>query len=157
MEKEPSIEDKTNKEKDSKGKLKALVIENDDILPGVLKVTMDVQGDFEPDFVTNTSGALTKLRQAKENGRTYGLVFSDLELTNDREGGLKITKVVKEEQLAQYLILYTGAKDKFEGISEKQLGGMGINALILKPVGAEVLMDELNKATVAIKTSQAPQ
>jgi CheY-like chemotaxis protein len=151
---EPKIEI-SRKEEEPKGKVKALIVEDSESMLNLLKMAAKVQGGFNSDCTDSASEALKILRQARGEGKPFGLIFSDLGLIDDAEGGLKIAKAAKTEGLAEHLILFTGSAGKFEGMSKEKLEEMGINLVIGKPAAFDILVKSFGNAEKIIKSTQA--
>lgn len=147
----------SNKDVEPRSKLRALIVEDDKLVLGMLKVVIRLQGDFSADCAESTSEALRILREAKEGGRPFELVFSDLGLTDSADGGLEIAKVTKAEGLAKHFILFTGSAARFEGMSREHLKESGIDLVVDKPASSSVLEKCLSDAKGIINSPQTSQ
>lgn len=145
------------KERKQKGKPRVLIVEDDELALNMLRTNVRLRGDFDPNSVCvkSTSEALEISRRAKEEGKSFGLILSDLGLSDDKEGGFKLAKTAKKEGLASLFILYTGRSgDVALQYNPKQLEEMGINKLLGKPVSSGVIADTLAWAKTAITKPQ---
>lgn len=142
---------KESKEGQPRGPVRALVVEDEEQAIFIIKGVIDEVGDIEASHVDSASEALSLLRKAKEKGEPIEFVFSDLGLTDDKEGGFKIVEAVRGEELAGYFILFTGSAGSIrEEFTQEQLRNKGINELIEKPASTNALIESFNRAKQTI-------
>lgn len=134
-----------NKETEPRNSIMVLVAEDEESVISLLKETFKMAGGFETNVVKTTADALGILRRAKEENKPIGLVFSDLGLVGDPEGGFKIAEAVRDEGLANYFILFTGNRGKIDNDPQK-LKARGIDKLLGKPMSPFDLIPHLNQA-----------
>lgn len=145
------------KEPEPKGQLRALLIEDDKSVLPLIRMAVGMAGGIKTEDTVSTVEALKILRTAKQQGQRFDLIFSDLGLVDDAEGGFKLAAAAKEEGLAEYFILYTGraaaiGADKTPEELQTELKKKGIDQLIQKPPpgGIQDLKNSFNKAKAAI-------
>lgn len=121
-----------SKEVDGEEAIRVLIVEDHPAVQSSLERTVSGIGGYEPIFTDNTMDALKILKESKDKGQSIDLVFSDLRLKDNGNGGLEIAKTAKEKQLAKHFILFTTSADKFKGMSKEQLEEKGINSVVDK-------------------------
>jgi response regulator RpfG family c-di-GMP phosphodiesterase len=126
------------KEGEPEGKIRLLIVEDEPhTLKFLKRLAEETVGDYEVTITDNTADALRILRESGDKGRPIELVFSGLELMDESEGGLKMSR----QKLTNRFILCTSSVDKFRGWSKKQLKNEGIDILIPKPSSFEALRE----------------
>ena len=145
----------SRKEVEHKRPISVLIAEDEDLLIPLLEGAFKMAGGFETTVVKTTREALQVLRDSKAANNSTDLVFSDLGLEDNEEGGYEIAKVAKDEGLAEHFILFTGRPPQIK--HPQQLENMGINRIIAKPQDYKGLLKSLNEAKEAILKSETPQ
>jgi response regulator RpfG family c-di-GMP phosphodiesterase len=143
------------KEGEPKSKLKVLIVEDDPDVLSLIKTITDVVGGFKAITIDNVTDALRILKESKNENQSIDIVFSDLKLGDDVDGGLKIAGEIKAEKLAKYFILFTGSADRFEGMSGEERADRGINLIIPKPAEFKILKASFDNAKKIISSKQA--
>lgn len=147
------------KETEKRGEIRVLIVEDDRMVADLLGEWFEEAGGFKIERLTdNTDEALAILRKFKEEGKPMQLVFSDLGLKGNNEGGYVIADAVREENLARYFILYTSRANIVRETypTPDKLKEKGIDSLIDKPVSVKTLMEGLSKVKTILNSPPTP-
>ena len=121
------------KETEMQQKHKVLIVEGDKATRESFQLLFQsMNGVCNSDFVSNPPEALEKLSQAKDQGKPFDCVFSELDF-NGLRGGFDFAKAVKQEQLAPHFILVTARLEEVMAIPESERQALGVKAVMGKP------------------------
>jgi DNA-binding NtrC family response regulator len=145
----------SGKEREPKGKIRALIVEDDKRISRFIEINAHMQS-IETQSAENAIDAIGILIKAKQDKKPIDFVITDLKLVGGDLGGFEVAEAVKGSNLAKFVILFT-ANENARRLTPEKLKEKGIDIFIEKPAYAQKLVEGFNKAKKAIKSSSANQ
>jgi len=122
-----------------------LLVDDEEMLVDMMQQVLEQLG-YSVSAHTNSSAALDSFRAQP---KVYDLLITDM--TMPGMNGLELTRAVKEVRNDFPVILCTGFNEQ---VSEKSAQSMGIQALVMKPVGMQKLAETIRSVLTPASTER---